>query len=134
MPKTRDSCVVLADKSLGMMEGVKGLLEAEFDSVIMVSDRKSLISTITGMLPDLVVVDISLPGGRGINLARMIREKNPGLKIIALGFYDDIEIARSVMEAGASAYVLKRSAGQDLLTAVASIKNGRVFISPSIDA
>lgn len=129
----KESCVILADKHPNMLEGIKGIMNAEFDNVVMVSDRRSLTNVVRGLSPDLVVVELSLPESDGANIVRLLKEENPDLKIIVLSLYDDADVAETVLEAGALGFVLKRTAGDDLSQAVKTAARGRVYISPSIE-
>ena len=128
----KESCVILADKHPDMLEGIRGILEAEFDHVVMVAERRSLKNAVKKLLPDVVVVELSLPEAAGENIARLLKVGNPDLKIIALSFCDDADTVKTVIDAGAIGFVLKRTAGEDLLPAVKSALAGRVFVSPSI--
>ena len=129
----KESCVILADKHPNMLEGIRGLLDAEFDSVVMVADRHSLKNTVKRLAPDLVVVELSLPEPDGVNIVRVLKDENPDLKIIALSIYDDADIVRTVLDTGAIGFVLKRTAGDDLLPAVKATLKGKPYISPSIE-
>ncbi len=125
--------MILADKHPNMLEGIRGILDVEFDSVVMVADRRSLISTVKRLAPDLVVVELSLPEPDGVNIVRMLKDENPDLKIITLSFYDDTDIVRTVLDAGAIGFVLKRTAGDDLLPALKAAIKGKPYVSPSIE-
>ena len=129
----KESCVILADKHPNMLEGIKGILSAEFDNVVMVSDRRSLKNAVRGLSPDMVVVELSLPEADGANIVRLLKNENPDLKIIALSLYDDEDIARAVLDAGAIGFVLKRTAGDDLVPAVKATIKGKPYVSPSIE-
>ncbi len=129
----KETCVILAEGHPNMLEGIRGLLDAEFDSVVMVADRRSLMSAVKRVSPDLVVVDLSLPEADGVNIARLLKDENPDLRIIILSLYEDAEAVRAVMDAGAAGFVLKRAAGQDLPPAVTAAIEGRMYVSPAIE-
>ncbi len=129
----KEPCVILADKHPNMLEGIRGLLEAEFDNVVMVADRPSLKNTVKKLAPDLVVVELSLPEADGGNIVRILKDENPDLKIIVLSIYDDADIAETVLDIGAIGFVLKRTAGDDLLPAVRAAIKGKPYVSPSIE-
>ena len=129
----KESCVILADKHPNMLEGIRGILDAEFDNVVMIADRRSLKTSVRKMVPDLVVVELSLPETDGVNIVRMLKDENPDLKIIVLSFYDDTDIVRAVLDAGAVGFVLKHAAGEDLFPAVQAALSGRVYVTPSIE-
>ena len=122
-----ESCVILADKHPNMLEGIRGILDAEFDNVVMVADRQSLKNAVHKLLPDVVVVELALPESDGENIVRLLKVDNPDLKIIALSFYDDVDTVKAVINAGAIGFVLKRTAGEDLLPAVKSALAGRIW-------
>ncbi len=130
----KKSCVLLADSHQNLMEGIRGLLETMFDAVMMVADETSLMMAIDKLTPDIVVVDLSMRTSEEANIVHRIRKHNKELKFIVLSVYDDPTVAEEVVTAGASGFVLKRSAVNDLIPAVCEVIEGRSFISPSIEA
>ena len=112
------SCVLLADRHHGLTEGVRGLLETTFGTVVMVADETSLIDGASRLKPDVAVVDLSLAKDRSLGWLRALRSRCPGLKVIVLSVHDEPNIRRAVLEAGADAFVLKRAIVTDLLPAV----------------
>lgn len=129
----KKTCVLLAVKHPAMMEGIKGLLETMFDSVVMVSDEISLLETLPRLGPDLAVVDLSLDFIRESDATVLLNRYDPELKFIVLSIHEECEIMEKCMASGAAAYVLKRSAGRDLEMAVDEVLKGGTFVSPSID-
>ena len=125
MPDKPLSCGLLADRHYGLTEGVRGLLETAFGSVVMVADDASLVDAASRLLPDVAVVDLSLARERGLGWLRVVRERCPGLKIIALSVHDEQSVRRAAMDAGADAFVLKRAIATDLLGAVEGVRGGR---------
>jgi DNA-binding NarL/FixJ family response regulator len=84
--------------------------------------------------PDIIIMDVSMPGLNGLEATRVIHEAQPEIKIVLLTLHDSVEILRSGFQAGAQAYLLKSEAEQELLRALSSITNGKsVYISPKID-
>lgn len=126
-------CVILADSHQDMLEGIRGLLKTEFDSVVMVADEKSLFEVIEKMNPDIAVVDLSLPISNEVNIARKIKIHHPNLKFIVLSIHDDATAINEIMSAGAAAFVLKRSTATDLMKAVDEVLKGNIYISSIID-
>jgi two-component system secretion response regulator SsrB len=118
MPDKPLSCVLLADRHHGLTEGVRGLLETAFGSVVMVADEASLVDAASRLLPDVAVVDLSLARERGLGWLRAVRERSPGLKIVVLSVHDEESVRRAAMDAGADAFVLKRAIATELLAAV----------------
>jgi DNA-binding NarL/FixJ family response regulator len=126
MPDKSLSCVLLADRHHGLTEGVRGLLETAFGSVVMVADEASLVDAASRLLPDVAVVDLSLARERGLGWLRTVRERCPDLKIIVLSVHDEESVRKAAAEAGADAFVLKRAIATDLLAAVESVRGGHV--------
>jgi DNA-binding NarL/FixJ family response regulator len=125
-------CVILADSHQDMLEGIRGLLQTSFESVVMVADGKSLFDTVEKMQPDIVVVDLSLPVSDEVNVARKIKRLFPDLKFIILSVHDETTAVNEVMSAGAAGFVLKRCIATDLLSAAQEISKGNSYISPSL--
>ena len=119
------SCVLLADRHHGLTEGVRGLLETAFGTVVMVADEASLLEGAGRLRPDVAVVDLSLARDSGLGWLQALRQRCPGLKVIVLSVHDEQAVRRAAMEAGADAFVLKRAIATDLLPAVDLVRGGR---------
>lgn len=119
------SCVLLADRHHGLTEGVRGLLETAFGTVVMVADDASLLEAAGRLRPDVAVVDLSLARDSGLGWLRALRQRCPDLKVIVLSIHDEQAVRRAAMEAGADAFVLKRAIATDLLVAVELVRGGR---------
>ena len=119
------SCVLLADRHHGLTEGVRGLLETAFGTVVMVADEASLLEGAGRLRPDVAVVDLSLARDSGLGWLQALRQRCPGLKVIVLSVHDEQAVRRAAMEAGADAFVLKRAIATDLLPAVDRVRGGR---------
>ena len=127
------NCVILADSHQDMLEGIRGLLQTSFESVVMVADERSLFETIEKLQPDIVVVDLSLPVSDEVNVASKIKSLYPDLKFIILSVHDEETTVNEIMSAGAAGFVLKRCIATDLLSAVQEISQGNNYISPSLE-
>ena len=125
-------CIILADSHQNMLEGIRGLLETAFETVVMVADETSLFEVLDKLKPELAVVDLSLPLSGEVNIVRKLHENNPDLKFIVLSVHDVQAAVDEVMSAGASGFVLKRCVATDLLDAVEKIDRGGSYVSPSI--
>lgn len=121
--------VVLADRHPIMLEGIRRMLETEAESVLMVADEASLMQAVAGLTPDLVIVDLSFPVSGGTNVARWLKRRHPGIKIIVLSVHDDPAAADEVAAAGAEGFVLKRRAVVDLIAAVRAVCQGGRYVS-----
>src|SRR5262249_20536283 len=124
--------VLVADAHLNMLEGVHGLLETLFETVVMVADERSLIAAVATFEPDLVVVDLSLPVTEGANIARQLRQRFPLVKVVVLSVHDDPGLASQLLESGIAGVVLKRSAATDLIPAVRQVLVGGAYASRTI--
>jgi len=118
MPEKPPSCVLLADRHHGLTEGVRGLLESAFGSVVMVADEASLLDAADRLRPDVAVVDLSLARESGLGWLRAVRQRCPDLKVVVLSVHDEQSVRRAAMDAGADAFVLKRAIATDLLATV----------------
>lgn len=124
--------MILADSHQNALEGIRGLLETVFDTVMMVADKKSLLEAVEKVKPALAVVDLSLKVSGEVNIARELNERYPDLKFIILSFHDDPSVAQSIIEMGAAGFVLKRSVATDLFSAVQEVSEGRIYVSPGL--
>lgn len=126
--------VVLADSHQNMMEGIRSLLETRFEVVVMVADETSLLDTVNTVNPDLVVVDLSLPVSEEVNVALRFSRAKPGMKFLILSVHDDRTAVDECMASGASGFVLKRTAADDLLPAVEEVLRGGTYVSAAVRA
>lgn len=130
MNKADPYCVLLADRHHRLMEGVRGLLETEFDVVVMVSDEISLCESAMRMKVAAAVVDFSLARGDGLGLVRRLRGRFPALNLIVLGVHNEPNVSRAILEAGANSFVFKGSIATDLLPAIDAVLAGKTYVSP----
>jgi DNA-binding NarL/FixJ family response regulator len=121
--------VLLADRHHGLTEGVRGLLESSFDAVVMVADETSLFQSAERLQPTVAIVDLSLARGEGLQWVPSLRSRCPGLKLIVLSVHDEPSVCRAAMEAGADAFVFKRSIVTDLLPAIDAVQSGQKYVS-----
>ncbi len=119
------SCVLLADRHHGLTEGVRGLLETAFGTVVMVADDASLLEGAVRMQPEVAIVDLSLARDSGLGWLQELRQRCPDLKVIVLSVHDEDCIRNAALEAGADAFVLKRAIATDLLPAVDAVRRGQ---------
>lgn len=129
MKKTR---VLLADDHKIVLEGLRGLLEPEFELVGTVENGRALVKETERLRPDVIVVDISMPLLNGIEAARQIKKLDDRIKIVFLTMHPDVTYAARAFEAGASGYVLKHSAPSELVTAIHESIKGRTYVTPMV--
>jgi DNA-binding NarL/FixJ family response regulator len=103
------------------MEGVRGLLETEFEAVVVVGDEVSLFETARQLEVSLALVDLSLARGDGLGLIRRIRSRFPRLKLIALSVHAERSVELAAIEAGANGFVRKGSIATDLLPTIDAV-------------
>ena len=132
MTNQSNSLVLLADRHHGLRDSVRGLLEAAFDSVIMVANEASLLEGAERLKPAMVIVELSLAGGDLSDLLARMRERAPGSKIVMLTVHDEPTVAETALSAGADAVVLKRDLATDLLLAVDALRAGKRYVSPRL--
>ncbi len=131
MKKTR---ILLADDHRIVAEGMRSLLEPEFELVGIVEDGRALLDAAEKLRPDVIIADISMPLLNGIEAVRQIKETDKEVKVIFLTMHPDVTYAVSALEAGALGYVLKHSAPSELTTAVRSALRGKIYITPLLEA
>jgi len=124
--------VLLADGHLGMLGGVHSLVAALFETVLMVADERSLMEAVTTFKPDLVVVDLSLPGEGEANIAKRLMGHVPDLRLIVLSVHDEPTVVGQMLTAGVAGFVLKRAAATELIPAVKEVLRGQVYVSAAV--
>jgi DNA-binding NarL/FixJ family response regulator len=126
------SRILLADDHLLVMEGLRKLLEAEHDLVGTVEDGIALVDMAKELEPDVILLDISIPMLNGIEAARKIKKLLPECKLIFVTMHGDSTYVIEAFRAGASGYLLKRSAASELNQAIRAVLNGQQYLSPLV--
>ena len=124
--------ILLADDHALVLEGFRRILEGNYELVGTVGDGRALLEAAKTMHPDIVILDISMPLLNGIDAAAQLKKICPKAKIIIVTMHADTDYVRSAFEAGASAYVLKRSAVDELEQAIRAVLEGHSYITPLI--
>jgi DNA-binding NarL/FixJ family response regulator len=124
--------VLLADDHRIVAEGLKRLLEPEFELIGLVEDGRALLAAAGELKPDVIVSDISMPELNGVEALEELKKTNPAVRVVFLTMHHNVAYARQAMAAGALGYVLKHSAAEELTLAVRAAAAGRTFISPAI--
>ncbi len=124
--------VLLADDHMIVAEGLRSLLEADFELVGTVQDGRALLEAAEKLQPDVIVADISMPLLNGIDAVRQIRKSGKDIKVVFLTMHPDVTYAVSAFEAGALGYVLKHSAPSELITAIQSAMKGKTYVTPQL--
>lgn len=124
--------VMLADDHEAMLERVRSVLEPEFDVISSVGSGETLVDAARDLNPDVLVVDISMPGLNGIEAVRRIMRSGSKAKVIFLTVHEDPDIVPLCLEAGALGFVVKSSLASDLIPAIRLALNNRTFVSPTV--
>ena len=124
--------VLLADDHTLLLEAFRKLLADDCDVVGMVGDGRALVAEATKLRPDVVVVDVAMPLLNGVDAARQIKQTLPETRIVFLTMNEDPDLAAEAFRAGASGYLLKRSAASELLTAIREVVQRRSYVTPLV--
>jgi DNA-binding NarL/FixJ family response regulator len=124
--------ILIADDHQILAEGVRGLLEPEFEVVGVVAGGRQLLAAAKKLEPDVIVADITMPALNGIEAAMQLRDAGVTAKVVFLTMHRDVAYARRAMDAGASGFVLKHSVSSELITAVREALRGQTYITPMI--
>jgi len=124
--------VLLADDHALLLGALESLLAHECEIVGKVSDGRELVTEALRLKPDLIVLDIMMPTLNGLEAARQIRLTLKSVKLVFVTMNEDSDLAAAAFRAGASAYLLKRSAPPELLTAIREVMQGRSYVTPFV--
>jgi two-component system response regulator NreC len=126
--------VLLADDHAVLRAGLRMLINAQPDMEVAgeASSGEEALRLARELTPDLVLMDISMPGAGGIEATAQIRRDCPKVRVLALTMHDDPAYLRSVLAAGGSGYILKRAADTELLSAIRITHRGETYLAPSL--
>src|SRR5678815_6008940 len=129
MARTR---ILIADDHKMFVQGLQGLLEDEFDLVGTVGDGHALVEEAVRLEPDVILVDISMPGLNGLDAVRRLKTKGLDSCIIFLTMHADDRLLAEAFRCGGKGYVLKQSAGEELILAIKQVLAGHKYVTPLI--
>ena len=124
--------ILLADDHRIILDGLKRVLEPEFEVAGAVEDGRELLKAAERLRPDVIVVDISMPHLNGLEAVRQIHKTHPEIKVVFLTMHAEVAYALNAFKAGASGYVLRNSASDELVTAIREALQGRTFVTALI--
>jgi DNA-binding NarL/FixJ family response regulator len=124
--------VLLADSSLAVLEAVTRMLEPEFEVIGTVRDGTSLVGEAERLKPDLMIVDLLMPGLSGLEAIRRLKKRHVPAPVIFLTVHNDLALAEEARAIGAMGYVLKPSADRELLPAIRNAQQGCFFLSAGL--
>ena len=124
--------VLLADDHTMFSQGLQSLLEDDFDLVGAVADGEALVEAARRLNPDVIIVDISMPVMNGLDAVRQLKKDGATAKIIFLTMHADDRLLAEAFRCGGSGYVLKQSAGEELITGIGKVLAGQKYVTPLI--
>ena len=124
--------VILADDHTLVLEGFRRLLEAQCELLATVGDGQALLKAVAQQHPDIVILDISMPGRGGLDILKQLKSERPKLPVLMLTIHPEDQYAVRVLRAGASGYLTKESAPDHLVEAIRKVARGGKYISPHL--
>jgi len=126
--------ILLADDHPLVLDGIRSLLKGDpgLEIVGEARDGRAALRMTLDLKPDVLVLDLSMPGLNGVDVTRQVLRELPRCKVVILTVHEDRSYFRKLIEVGAVGYVLKRSVSEDLLRAIHSVASGGVYLDPAI--
>jgi DNA-binding NarL/FixJ family response regulator len=124
--------IIVADDHAIFAEGLKRLLEPEYEIVAIVHDGNGLVTAARELKPDVILADISMPGLNGIEAARQLKDSGVNAKIILLTMHQDVTYATTALDEGVDGYILKHDEPRELLAAIRDVLKGNLYVSPTM--
>jgi len=126
--------ILLADDHTLTLDGVRAVLEPHHEIVGMVMDGRALVEAAVRLRPDLVVSDITMPLLNGVDAAVQIKKRLPGVKLLFLTMHVNPAYLEAALNAGATGYVLKSAAREELLEAIKCVLDDRIYVTPTLSS
>ena len=126
--------VLIVDDHAVLRAGLRTLLnlQPDIEVVAEAADGLEAVEKVTRFRPEVVLMDISLPGRDGLEVTKDLKKTHPGVKVLILTMHEDRRYLHSALKAGASGYVVKRAADTELIDAIRAVYRGDVFLHPSV--
>lgn len=124
--------LLIADDHVMFAQGLESLLRDEFELLGTAGNGQELVEATLRLQPDVILVDISMPVLNGFDAVRHIKEAGSEVRIIFLTMHDDATLVSEAFRCGASGYILKHSAGEELVNAIREVANGNNYVSPLV--
>jgi DNA-binding NarL/FixJ family response regulator len=128
----RRPTVLIADDHTIVAEGLVKLLSRRFDVVATVADGTALIEAAERLRPDIIVADLNMPSISGLEAMEQLQKRGVASKVVILTMHREASLAAKAMRAGASAFLLKHSAGNELIDAIDEVLAGGTYIAPAL--
>lgn len=131
--RSRSIRLLVVDDHAVLRDGLRALLNAEQDMQVVgeAENGQQAVELARALEPDIVLMDVTMPGTSGIEATRRIKATHPEIRVLALTMHDDASYLRDILEAGGSGYVLKEAASDELLSAIRAVHRGGTFLHPS---
>jgi DNA-binding NarL/FixJ family response regulator len=126
--------VLIADDHPLTLEGLRAFLEPNVESVGTVMDGRALVDEALRLRPDLIILDITMPMLNGIDAAVQIKKSLPGVKLVFVTMHANPAYLEAALTTGATGYVLKSAAREELLDAIKSVMAGHIYVTPSLSS
>jgi two-component system, NarL family, response regulator NreC len=125
--------VLIADDHAVLLAGLEAMLNAEPDMAVVgsVADGAAAIRQVLQLRPDIILLDINMPGANGLEVLSQLRTAAPATRVLILTMHDDAQYLRQAMASGAAGYLLKQAAGKELLSAIRTVHGGGVYLHPA---
>jgi DNA-binding NarL/FixJ family response regulator len=124
--------VLIVDDYPGLVSAWRRWLQSSYDIVAGISDSRQVLTTAAELKPDVIVLDVLMPGSNGLDLCRDIRRTAPGMKVILVSAADEEEVRSMAVRLGASAFILKSSEPQELDRAIQHALRGETYFPPLV--
>ena len=132
MTTPRRATILLADDHSILTAGLVSLLHDRFDVIGTVADGNTLVEAAQRLHPDVIIGDISMPSMSGLDALERLKKNGVDSKFIVLTMHSDPDVAARAMRAGAAGFLLKHTAGDELVDAIDEVLNGRVYLTPAV--
>jgi len=126
--------ILLADDHTLVRDGLRRVIEAESDLKVVgeAANVAATIAEVAVIRPDILILDVTMPGGGGIAALGEIRKASPATRILVLTMHEDAEYLRVALVSGASGFLLKHAAGRELVAAIRALREGRTYVDPTL--
>jgi DNA-binding NarL/FixJ family response regulator len=128
----RRTSVLIADDHAIVRDGLVSLLKETFDVVGAVGDGRALVEAAGRLRPDVIVTDVSMPGLSGLEVLAALRAGRVASKVVVLTMHHDAALAAQALREGAAGFLLKQSAGEELIAAIEQVLRGHVYLTPPL--
>ena len=126
--------VFLADDHQVFREGIRLLLEKvpDMEMIGEADDGEEAVTKVSQLMPDVVLMDITMPGLNGLEATRQIKQKHPSIKVLILTMHETDQYLSAMLEVGVSGYLVKTTTSRELISAIKAVHQGDVYLYPSI--